>query len=157
MTWLAACDCNTKFFHKQAHQRQRMNTISGPMNIVNEWYTDEKQVEDIAVAYFEDLFHTTQPVDMRDTLLAVKNTVTQEVNRTLLKSFTAEEVRLALFQMDPSKAPEPNGMSCFFYQKYCHVVGLSISNAVLSVLNSRKILRKINLAHISLIPKKKKS
>uniref|UniRef100_A0A2N9GLQ5 Reverse transcriptase zinc-binding domain-containing protein n=1 Tax=Fagus sylvatica TaxID=28930 RepID=A0A2N9GLQ5_FAGSY len=85
-----------------------MNTILGLMNIVNEWYTDEKQVEDIAVAYFEDLFHTTQPVDMRDTLLAVKNTVTQEVNRTLLKSFTAEEVRLALFQMHPSKAPGPN-------------------------------------------------
>ena len=92
MMWLATSDCNIKFFHKQAHQRWRTNTISGLMNIVNEWYTDEKQVEDIAVAYFEDLFHTTQPMDLRDTLLAVKNTVTQEANRTLLKSFTAEEV-----------------------------------------------------------------
>jgi hypothetical protein len=111
--------------------------------------------EDIAVAYFEDLFHTTQPVDLRDTLVAVESTVTQEANRTLLRPFTAEEVRVALFQMHPSKAPGPDDISSFFYKKYWHIVGLSVSNAVLSVLNSGKILQKINLAHISLIPKKK--
>ena len=57
--------------------------------------------------------------------------------------------------MHPSKAPGSDGMSSFFFQKYWHIVGNSISNAVLSVLNSGKILRKINLTYLSLIPKKK--
>uniref|UniRef100_A0A2N9GDF4 Reverse transcriptase domain-containing protein n=1 Tax=Fagus sylvatica TaxID=28930 RepID=A0A2N9GDF4_FAGSY len=67
----------------------------------------------------------------------------------------AEEVRMTLFQMHPSKAPGPDGMSSFFFQKYWNIVGANVSAAVLSVLNSGKMLRKINLTHISLIPKKK--
>jgi hypothetical protein len=155
MVWLAAGDCNTKFFHKQAHQRRRTNSIPGLLNNENEWRTDEKEVEDIAVAFFEGLFQSTQPVNLEETILAVDSKVTPEANQTLLRPFNAEEVRAALYQMHPSKAPGPDGMSSFFYQKYWHIVGLSVSHAVLSVLNSGKILRKINLAHISLIPKKK--
>ena len=46
-------------------------------------------------------------------------------------------------------------MSSFFFQKYWHIVGDSVSTAVLSILNSGKLLRKTNLTYISLIPKKK--
>jgi hypothetical protein len=111
--------------------------------------------KDIAVSYFEELFRSTQPANPNDTLSAVESVVTMDANQNLLRPFMAEEVRAALFQMHPSKAPGPNGMSSFFYQKYWHIVGNFVSHAVLSILNSGKILRKINLTHISLIPKKK--
>uniref|UniRef100_A0A2N9GPG8 Reverse transcriptase domain-containing protein n=1 Tax=Fagus sylvatica TaxID=28930 RepID=A0A2N9GPG8_FAGSY len=100
-------------------------------------------------------FHTSTPVNLEDTLTAVNSRVTPEVNQRLLQPFTADEVRMALFQMHPSKAPGPDGMSSFFFQKYWNIVGADVVAAVLSVLNSGKILRKINLTHISLIPKKK--
>uniref|UniRef100_A0A2N9IBV7 Reverse transcriptase domain-containing protein n=1 Tax=Fagus sylvatica TaxID=28930 RepID=A0A2N9IBV7_FAGSY len=155
MTWLAAGDSNTKFFHSQANQRRRTNCLSGLWNSDNVWCTDESQIEDIAVSYFDDIFHTSTPVNLEDTLTAVNSRVTPEVNQRLLQPFTADEVRMALFQMHPSKAPGPDGMSSFFFQKYWNIVGADVVAAVLSVLNSGKILRKINLTHISLIPKKK--
>ena len=43
---------------------------------------------------------------------------TTEMNNFLLQSYTAEEVRQALFQMHPSKSPVPDGMSPFFFQKF---------------------------------------
>ncbi len=155
MTWLEAGDSNTKFFHSQVQQRKRTNAIVGLLNNDDIWCTDETQIEGIAVNYFEELFRSTQPANPNDTLSAVESVVTMDANQNLLRPFLAEEVRAALFQMHPSKAPGPDGMSSFFYQKCWHIVGNSVSHAVLSVLNSGNILRKINLTHISLIPKKK--
>ena len=66
-----------------------------------------------------------------------------------------EEVRLALFQMHLSKSSGPDGMSPFFFQKYWHVVGGDVTEAVLSVLNLGHILTKMNFTHIFLIPKRK--
>ena len=66
-----------------------------------------------------------------------------------------EEVRLAVFQMHLSKSPGLDNMSLFFFQKYWHVVGGDVIEAVLSVLNSSHILTKMNFTHILHIPKRK--
>ena len=155
MVWLEAGDQNTKFFHSFANQRQRKNSIPGLRNDANVWCTAENQIEEVAVAYYQEIFATSQPTRIEETLSAVEKVVSEETNHQLLQPYTMEEVRAALFQMHPSKAPGSDGMSSFFFQKYWHIVGNSISNAVLSVLNSGKILRKINLTYLSLIPKKK--
>ena len=46
-------------------------------------------------------------------------------------------------------------MSPFFFQKYWHVVGGDVTEAVLSVLNLGHVLTKMNFTHILLILKKK--
>jgi hypothetical protein len=155
MVWLEAGDKNTKFFHTFANQRQRTNGIQGLRDEANEWCTAENQVEDIAVNYFRNMFATSYPTRIAETLTAVDKVVSEESNQRLLQPYTSDEVRIALFQMHPSKAPGSDGMSSFFFQKYWHIVGDSVSTAVLSVLNSGKLLRKTNLTYISLIPKKK--
>ena len=59
--------------------------------------------------------------------------------------------------MHPSKSPGPNGISPFFFQKYWHIVGLDVIEAILSVLNSGHLLHKMNYTYIVLIQKKKKN
>lgn len=61
----------------------------------------------------------------------------------------------ALPQMNPSKAPGPDGLSPMFFQKYWHVVGNTIIEATLKALNSGEFPTSLNHTHITLIPKKK--
>ena len=42
--------------------------------------------------------------------------VTDDIREFLSTEFTAKEVKVALFQMGPTKAPGPNGMNALFYK-----------------------------------------
>ena len=118
--WLFAGDKNTKFFHQRATQRKRKNQIRGLFNKIGEWCSDEEQIADTAVEYFQDLFTSSQPEDEEIGLVleAVDQQVTDDINSTLMEPYTGDEVRRALFQMHPSKALGPDGMSPFFFQKF---------------------------------------
>ena len=83
----------------------------------------------------------------------VDKVVHPDMNHTLLQPYTPEEVRKALLNMHPSKSPEPDGMSPFFFQKFWHVVGNDVTSTVLSVLHSGHFLHKMNYTYIFLIPK----
>ena len=71
----------------------------------------------------------------------------------LSSEYTAKEVRVALFQMGPTKAPGPDGINALFYQKFWHVVGDTVVLAMLDFLNNGNMLPKINHTNIVLIPK----
>ena len=91
---------------------------------------------------------------MDNILSSVARVITDGMNETLTWPYIEDEVHKALFQMHPSKAPGLDGMLPFFFQKYWHIVGPNVTPAVLSVLHSRRCLRKMNFTHIVLIPKK---
>ena len=64
------------------------------------------------------------------------------MNNDLTRDFTMDEVKEVLQQMHPTKAPNPDGMSAIFYQKYWNIVGYDTANMVLNVLNSNASLLK---------------
>lgn len=67
--------------------------------------------------------------------------------------FTRDEVKEALNQMHPLKAPGPDGLPALFFQKYWNIVGNDVQSLVLSVLNEGKSPESINRTFIALIPK----
>lgn len=151
--WLKAGDRNTKFFHYKASSRKRRNTISGLEDENGRWQTTEPELEKTVVHYFQKLFSSNGNTDFEAVNEVMRGRVSDEMNQRLLVDFTAEEVKHALFQMHPSKAPGPYGFSPLFYQKYWDVVGVDVVAAVLHFLRTGQLLKRINYTHVSLIPK----
>ena len=105
--------------------------------------------------YFRDIYHTSYPSNIDQVVQLVEPKVTRAMNNILLLRYTVEEVRTALFQMNPSKAPGPDGINAFFFQKFWHIVSPDIIKVVLYFLNSGHILKSINYTHLALISKTK--
>lgn len=64
-----------------------------------------------------------------------------------------EEVRKAVFQMGPLKAPGSDGFPGLFYQKYWEVVGDDVFNTVKEFFQNGHILKEMNHTNVALIPK----
>jgi hypothetical protein len=83
----------------------------------------------------------------------VQPRVTQEMNNVLTSRFLPEEVYNALSQMQPLKAPGPDGFGVCFYQQHWAIVGDSVRNVVLDFLNLSLFDPSLNSTFITLIPK----
>ncbi|KAL6211599.1 hypothetical protein ACLB2K_016822 [Fragaria x ananassa] len=155
--WLKDGDRNSKFFHKSASNRRKKNKLKGLYDRQGVWQNTPQGIEEVVISYFQDLFARQEPdlVAQNTVLQTIQPRVTSEMNQTLLAPYSMEEVKVALFQMHPSKAPGPDGMSPFFFQKYWDLVGAEVSNAVISFLTTKDMPHDLNFTNVVLIPKVK--
>ena len=152
--WLQSGDKNTKFFHGVSTQRKRRNFIKGLKDENGTWQENEEVVSGMLIEFYANLFTSSTPGNLEQILEGIQPVVTEEKQIKLAKPFVEEEeVECAIKDMAPLKAPSLDGMPLLFYQTYWNDVGMDISQAVLSCLNSRYILKSINHTFITLIPK----
>lgn len=118
-------DKNTTYFHKKASQRRHHNSIAGLFDENNIWRDKEEDLEDLVSNYFGNLFSTEVPTNFEQALKGL-DAIAEEMNTTLNAEPTDEEIRCALFQMHPNKAPGPDGMHALFFQKFWHIIGHDI-------------------------------
>ena len=107
--------------------------------------------------YFENIFKVGDCDRLEECLVAVHPKVSPDMRDLLSSEYSPEEIKAALFQMGPTKAPGPDGMNALFYQKFWHIVGDDVINAVLDFLNNGIMVPDLNYTHIVLIPKIKSS
>lgn len=75
------------------------------------------------------------------------------MNEELKKPFTKEEILKALLDLNPNKAPGPDGYPALFFQKEWELIQADVLNTVLGVLNNNDPLEEWNKTTITLIPK----
>ncbi|XP_024190017.1 uncharacterized protein LOC112193983 [Rosa chinensis] len=100
--------------------------------------------------YFSSMFRAGE-VDlshMQPVVALVQPKVTPEMNSMLCAPYTATEIRVALFQMYPTKAPRSDGMPPLFFQRYWDTIGSDVVGVVQSFLHSGQLLSSINYTHV---------
>ncbi|KAL8133749.1 hypothetical protein AgCh_008986 [Apium graveolens] len=88
-------------------------------------------------------------------LMHIQPSITTELNEELLGPVNEEEVKHALFQMNPDKAPGPDGMTPGFFQKYWSIVGTYVIKIVQDFIDTGQMSEELNETNIVLIPKNK--
>lgn len=118
-------DRNSKYFHATSSQRRARNYIPGLISSHGDWCTDNDGMTNIMLDYFESLFTSDNPIEshMQPILDILPLKVDDHINSFLCAPFTADEVKHALFDMHPDKAPGLDGLYPLFYQKFWHVIG----------------------------------
>ena len=151
--WIKCGDCNTKFFHATVNHRRRINKIEGLTGADDMWYNKPEDIEREVLDYFTTIFSAANPPSFEAILKSINPRITADMNESLLKEFSEVEVKKALQQMHPTKAPDPDSMSPIFYQKYWEVVGDNVIKCVLQSLNSGCLPSGLNETYICLISK----
>ncbi|VFQ81500.1 unnamed protein product [Cuscuta campestris] len=108
--WLTQGDRNTKFFHAQASERQRLNRIDRLTDSNGQLRTWSNGLEDTIKEYFEELYHAQgNPGHIIQSL--IPSLVSREDNAMLRQPYSYEEVRQAVFSMHPDKSPGGDGFN----------------------------------------------
>uniref|UniRef100_A0A803PC18 Reverse transcriptase n=1 Tax=Cannabis sativa TaxID=3483 RepID=A0A803PC18_CANSA len=155
--WLAHGDRNTKCFHHKASQRKKKNAISGLFDEQRRWCKKDSEIVEILVRYYSNFFSSSgQKEYLADTLTrCVPNRLSQHDNDRLLEEFTEEEVKEAIEQIPPLKAPGRYGLLGLFYQNHWKEVGKKVITTCLEILNKGRDCSCLNDTLLCLIPKVK--
>jgi hypothetical protein len=155
VNWLLHGDKNSKFFHFKATQRQRKNRINYIFDNQGNNQTHNRDIQAVFQTYFSDLFSSSNPTDMQESMQVVANRVHPQMQAYLSQDFTAAEISYATHQLKSNAAPGPDGLNAKFYQTYWDTIGEDITQTALSILNNGGSPETLNNTYICLIPKNK--
>ncbi|XP_042988728.1 uncharacterized protein LOC122316263 [Carya illinoinensis] len=134
---------------------KKVNLINRITDDRGNWATNPVEVGKAFQSYYENLFSSSNPTGCEEALQVVNKLITHDMNQQLMKRCSVEEVRVAVFDMNPFGSPGPDGFSAGFYQDNWQIVGEEVSAAVQEILENRRGVAEINETYIALIPKKK--
>ncbi|XP_074328373.1 uncharacterized protein LOC141666281 [Apium graveolens] len=99
---------------KESSTRRRTNRIHKLKDYDGEWKEWNGGLEEMITAFYNDLFSVSQ-VECQEVIDCMSTSISHAQNEFLLEEITYEDVKDALFQMHPDKAPGPDGMTPAFY------------------------------------------
>lgn len=115
--WFQNGDRNTKFFHNSIKACQQRNKITQLTCEYGTMATDVFEIRGLITHYFQDHFHSS-PTNCSRIIQLVQPKIDEVDNEESTGSFSDEDFKVALFQMDPNKSPDPNSLNSAFFQKH---------------------------------------
>ncbi|PPD96735.1 hypothetical protein GOBAR_DD06240 [Gossypium barbadense] len=142
--WLKEGDRNTRYFHVRATGHSHGTC-----------HEDKKEVCNIALSYFNDLFKTTIASCGDVDLYFIPECFTNSMNSSLNREFTDKEISAAFKHMEPCTAPGVDRLSGSFFKEHWSTVGNDVLRLCHDILKGNKDVACINETLLVMIPKLK--
>jgi ribonuclease HI len=151
--WFIEGDRNTTYFHKLTKTRHASSRLVR-LKVGDNYITDTNDMEQHVLDFYHDLFGSDNhcvPTDIVER--TIPNLVTAADNDLLTRVPSFDEVKQAVFNMDGSSSPGPDGFGGCFFQHFWDVVGPDVVASVTQFFRQGWILPNLNSSHVVLIPK----
>lgn len=125
-------DKNTKYFYAVTGERRRRNRIDRLVTRGGEDCEGEQEVTKEISEYFYNPFITSNLCNGNDILGGLHRKFTDSMNALLIRPVEDQEIKDALFSINPHKTPGPDSMSPGFFQNFWHIIAQELCSAVRS-------------------------
>ncbi|XP_026434040.1 uncharacterized protein LOC113331560 [Papaver somniferum] len=114
--WMKFGASNSKNFHVNMKIRQMHNVIVELENEDNELIVTQQGIADVLVKHFENKFKHKEVQISEEVFDAVSRLIFGEDNAKLESIPSTEEIKQAVFDLDPDSSPGPDGFGGWFYK-----------------------------------------
>ncbi|KAL2900133.1 hypothetical protein RDABS01_025215 [Bienertia sinuspersici] len=154
--WLQEGDDNTALFHRSLKAQRLRSNLYTIYNMQGQLQSDPDSVSKAFLDYYEKLIGKPDEGGRQQVMMEVievgpRLSIAQQDR--LIAPFTNADVKNAIFSMDGSKAPGPDGFNAQFYKENWDIVSDLVCKSVLEYFQKGKLLKEINSTFLSLIPK----
>ncbi|KAL8556379.1 hypothetical protein ACS0TY_003989 [Phlomoides rotata] len=155
LQWLKDGDRNSQFFYTMNRIRKTSIGLSS-LVVDGEITFDPGIISDSVVQFYTDLFMAQDQVTYDDSILGnfIHPVVDPTENDSLNALPSVEEIRRAVFYMEPSSSPGPDGFDGAFYQTCWDIIAFDVIEAVRYFFTTGFISFGLNSSFVTLIPNK---
>ncbi|EOY14356.1 Uncharacterized protein TCM_033752 [Theobroma cacao] len=152
--WVVEGERNTKFFHMRMQKKRIRSHIFKVQEPDGRWIEDQEQLKQSAIEYFSSLLKA-EPCDIsRFQNSLIPSIISNSENELLCAEPNLQEVKDAVFDIDPESAAGPDGFSSYFYQQCWNTIAHDLLDAVRDFFHGANIPRGVTSTTLVLLPKK---
>ncbi|XP_026428560.1 uncharacterized protein LOC113324453 [Papaver somniferum] len=151
--WIKEGAANTGFLHAKLKIRQSKNSISELEDQDGNIISDQKQISEELIKYFEQKFKYKEVEDVEHMLNVIPEVITSDDQEMIEKVPDEEEIKAILFDMDQDSAPNPDGFSSCLYRSCWDIIHQEVVEAIQFCWRRRFIPKGLNSNFLVLIPK----
>ena len=115
--WLIAGDRNTTLYHRTTIQRRRYSRIEALKDDMGQVISDDTMLKDMVVRYFANIYCKESTGLPFYPYLGRFPSISGHIKEMIQAEVRDEDIRIALFEMKPLKAPGIDGLNALFLPK----------------------------------------